>query len=87
MLNIYGDREGSPLCILILLDHQRKVQLARALLGHCHTDHAGGIANHEADFLRGRSAGEQEEVALILTICIIGNNHKTAIFKGRNCLF
>ena len=74
------DRNGKGGAVdrVIVGDHRRQVQAARDLAGQRRADDAAGVAHDERHFLgRGMDRGD-DQVALVLTVVVIGDDDDLA---------
>ena len=64
--------------------HRVKLQAAGICPGEGHADNAAAIADDERHFLRRAMAGSDNQVALVLTVIIVGDNDDFAQLDGFN---
>jgi len=83
---IYGDGKGCAEGGLVVLHHHRDAQAVQGGAGHRYADHAGGVAEHKGDLLRRREFGGHAEVALVLAVLVVDNDHEAAGAILLDCL-
>ena len=62
----------------VLAGKQTQVQLLDALLREAETDDAAPVRGHEVDRLRGRELGRDRQVAFVLAVRGIDDDHELA---------
>ena len=62
----------------VLADHLRDVQLVEALADDRHADEAAGLFAHEVDRLGGHHLGRHHEVAFVLAVLVVQDDHHLA---------
>ena len=72
------DRERRPEIGRVLAHHERKLQLVTALFGQSQTDQAAAMPRHEVDRFGSHLLGGQDEVALVLAVLVVHDDHETA---------
>jgi hypothetical protein len=88
------DSEGSSVLRLVIPDHQRNPQLVQALAAQGYADDAACVAEHETDRFRRHELGRHCEIALVLTIIVVDDDHEVAapelldrLFDGGETVF
>src|SRR4029078_712061 len=69
------DGEGSPEARLVPLRHLGQPELLAALAGQAEADQAARVGRHEVDRARGRELRRADEVALVLALGIVDDEH------------
>jgi hypothetical protein len=70
-----GDGEGGLERCLVLGRHQVEAELLAALVGQCETDQAPAVGRHEVDGFGGRELRGEREIALVLAVLVIADDH------------
>ena len=78
LAGIDGDGEGGAEGGLVVLHHHRDAQAVQSIAGHRDADDAAGVAQHEGDLLRRGEFGGKGEVALVLAVLVIDDDHEAA---------
>jgi hypothetical protein len=73
------DREGGAELGLVLPDHHRQIEPPRPLLGQGQADEPAGLARHEVDGLGRDEARRQHEVALVLALLVVDEDHHVGV--------
>ena len=63
-----------------------QVQFGAALLSDRAAEHTSSVLEHKVDLLLGNALGSDDEIALVLTVLIVDNNHKLSLAELLNCL-
>jgi hypothetical protein len=69
------DRERGAERRAVLADHHRQPELVAAVLGERQTDEPAPVGGHEVDVLGGDALGRDAEVALVLAILVVHEDH------------
>ena len=72
------DGEGGAERRLVLVGHLPQPELVAALLGQAEADEAPCVRDHEVDRLGRRELGGDREVALVLAILVVDDDHEAA---------
>ena len=70
----------------VVVDLHCESQLLAPLGGDRCAQHSPALAHHEVDLLLGNALGGDDEIALVLTVLIVDNNHKLSLAELLNCL-
>ena len=82
VLVIDRDGECGSVRRVVLGDHRREAQAVRGLGGQRRADDAAGVADDEGHLLgRGVHCGEHE-IALVLAVVVVGDDHDLAASEG-----
>ena len=84
---IDGEREGRAMRLGVEPHHLREFQLVEPLCGHRHADDPGGVANHECHLPIGDLLCGDDQVAFVLPILVVGDDHHLAGADGGDQLF
>ena len=77
-VSVHAYREGRPERLGVLLRHERQPQLLGPCGGQRDADQATGVPGHEVDRFRGDPGGGDHQVALVLPVLVIGDDHHPA---------
>src|SRR5690242_669360 len=72
------DREGRPERRLVALGHLLKAELVAALLGQTEADQATAVRSHEVDRFRSRELSRDRQIALVLAVGGVDDDHEPA---------
>ena len=75
---VHGDRVGRAQLVLVVRGHQRDLEPLQHVAGHRHADHAAGVADREGHQLRRRLRGGEDDVALVLAVLVVDDDHGPA---------
>ena len=81
-----GDGERGAEHRRVVLYLLGEVELAAAADRHRYAEHAAGVLEHEVDLLGGNHFGGDDEVALVLAVLVIDDNHEFALAEILQCL-
>jgi len=73
-----GERRLEPRAVDLVVGDQRQPEFAHALLGERERHETAGMRRHEVDRFRRRLLGRDVEVALVLAIRAVDQNHHPA---------
>ena len=73
------DREGGAEGRLVALGHRLQPQLVAALLGQAEADQPAAVRGHEVDRLGRRELGRDRQVALVLAVGGVDDDHEPAV--------
>ena len=76
------DGERGALALGVVGDHQREAQLVEPLPLDGHADHAAGVADHERHRLGRHGLGGHDQVALVLAVGVVDDDHDLAARDG-----
>ena len=72
------DGEGGAERRLVLVGHLAQPELVAALLRQAQADEPAGVRDHEVDGLGSRELGRDREVALVLAVFVVDDDHEAA---------
>ncbi len=75
LARVDAHRERGPQACLVARDHLREVELLKTFGDHRYTDHAARVFADERDVLRTRELRRHREVALVLTVLVVDDDH------------
>ena len=78
VLGVDRDRVGRAQLVLVVRRHQRDLEPLEHVAGHRHADHPAGVADGEGHQLRGRPGGGEDDVALVLAVLVVDDDHAPA---------
>ena len=78
------DEERRALALGVLLDHRLERQLAGSLRRDGRADDAGRVLQEEGDLLRRGELGGHDQVALVLAVLVVDDDHDLAATDGRH---
>ena len=83
------DRNGksSLVIIRILAHHSAELQLVHDFALSRHADEAACLLRHEVDSLRRAKLGSHNQVALVFSVLVVGNEHHLACLDGSDGFF
>ncbi len=87
MTVVHGHRVGGCHGFGVARDHERQVEAIQSLSGQARADHAAAVANHERQPLGRGVLGRQDEVALVLAVLVVHDDHHRALRHRRECVF
>ena len=70
-----GDREGRPVCVGVVGGLHRQLELVAERTVEGHADQPPALLGHEVDVVRGDELREHREVALVLAIGVVHEDH------------
>ena len=73
---VHGDGEGSFHTLMVAACHLREIEFLGALMGDGCADQAATVDGHEVHHLCGAERGGSDQVGLVLTVRIIGDDHE-----------
>ena len=73
------DGEGGPEGRLVSLGHRLQTQLVAAVLGQAEADQSAAVRGHEVDCLGGRELGRNCQVALVLAVGRVDDDHELSL--------
>src|SRR5690606_25858458 len=94
-----GDASGDPLArvdrhrvsrappVLVHVVHRRQLEPIRVLLGERHADEPGGVADHEREQLGRGHLGGEDQIALVLPVLVVDDDHRPPRGDVRDRLF
>ncbi len=82
MLDVDGDGEGGAEGRVVFRHHRIEMQTARVLDAERRADDARGIADDERHLLRRAQRSRDEQVALVLAVVVVGDDHDLAFGEG-----
>src|SRR5207249_4240603 len=71
-------RVRRPIFVRVRLGHRGEVELLDALAGEGEADHTAGVLDHEVDHLGRDQLRRADQVALVLTIFVVGDDDQFA---------
>ena len=77
-VGVHGNGERGTLRVGAALGHERKLQGVRALRGHRDADESAPELGHEVHEFGGDLLGRADQVALVLPVFVVGNDHEPA---------
>ena len=75
LASLDGDREGGLERRLVLGGHQVEAELLAALVGQREADQAAAVLRHEVDGLGRRELRRHRQVALVLPVLVVADDH------------
>ena len=82
MAHVDRNGEGGAERRIVFRHHGIELQLAGMLAAERGADDAGSVADDEGHLLRRAKAGGDEQVALVLAVVIVGDDHDLAFGEG-----
>jgi hypothetical protein len=81
------DREGGLERRLVVLCHRPQAELVAALGGQAEADQPSGVRRHEVDRLGSRKLRRDRQIALVLAVCGVDDDHEPAVADVLDRLF
>jgi len=81
------DRERGTERRLVAIGHRLQAELVAALLGQAEADEAAAVGGHEVDRLRRRELGGDGQVAFVLPVGCVDDDHRLALANVLDRLF
>ena len=81
------DRERRFVVVGVLDDHLRELQLLAKIDAHRHADETLAVHRHEVHVFGGGELGRTDEIALVLTIWIVGAEDNLTLAQVFECFF
>src|SRR5690606_565978 len=75
---VHGHRVRGALAVLVPVVHRGQVEPVAVLTGERHADVAGRVAHHEGDQLGGRLLRREDQVAFVLPVLVVDDDHRAA---------
>ena len=81
---VHRDGERRPLGLGVVRHHERQLELVEALRHEGHADEPRGVLQEERDLLRRGELGGHHEIALVLAVLVVDDDHHLAASDRRD---